>query len=70
MSALPPGLRNLSRRQRMDLAQLLIESVEAEPTTLTDDQLTDLRIRIAQFDADPDEGQTLEEFIATDGRTP
>jgi putative addiction module component (TIGR02574 family) len=64
MSALPPEFAGMSSVEKVDLARKLLNSIPDEDTLLTEAQMADLRLRIAEFEQDPDEGQDWEEFKA------
>jgi putative addiction module component (TIGR02574 family) len=64
MSALPPEFAGMSSVEKIDLARQLLNSIPDEDTLLTEAQMADLRLRIAEFEQDPDEGQDWEEFKA------
>jgi putative addiction module component (TIGR02574 family) len=64
MSALPPEFAGMSSVEKIDLARKLLNSIPDEDTLLTEAQVADLRLRIAEFELDPDEGQDWEEFKA------
>ena len=57
-------LARLTRGDKLDLARLLLDAVEDEEVGLTDEQLADLQLRIAEFEKDPDEGRPWEEVKA------
>jgi len=59
------GLDRLSPDDRLRLAEELYESFNADPSfpSLTDAQRADLDRRIAEDDADPEGGLTLEELM-------
>ena len=70
MIALDPMLESLSTSEKLDLVELLLESIPETELPLLDVQRRLLRERLEEYRRDPHEGQSLEEFIATDGRTP
>lgn len=70
MIALDPMLELLSTSEKLDLVELLLESIPETELPLSDAQRRILRERLEEYRRDPHEGQSLEEFIATDGRTP
>ncbi len=64
MSGLPPELAALSTEEKMALSRLLIESIPADELPLTDAQMADLQMRIAEDRLDPDEGVLWEDIKA------
>jgi putative addiction module component (TIGR02574 family) len=64
MSALPPEFAGMSSLEKLDLARQLLNSIPVDDMPLTDCQMADLRRRIAEFERDPDEGQTWDEVKA------
>jgi putative addiction module component (TIGR02574 family) len=64
MSVLPPEFAGMSSFEKLDLARQLLNSIPVNDMPLTDRQMADLRQRIAEFEQDPDEGQSWEEVKA------
>jgi putative addiction module component (TIGR02574 family) len=65
MKELPPELAQLSSLEKLDLISLLWQSIpEADVPPPTGAQLEDLQRRIAEYEADPHEGQSWEEVKA------
>ena len=70
MSALPPEFAGMSSLEKIELARQLLQSIPDEDVPLTDRQMVDLRLRIAEFEQNPDEGQSWEEVKAELERAP
>ena len=70
MSGLPPELAKLNSAEKLELAQLLMDSVPDNDVPIPEHQRVLLAERLAEYRANPMEGQLLEDYIATDGRTP
>jgi putative addiction module component (TIGR02574 family) len=70
MNVLPPEFPGMSIPERVKLARQLLDSIPTEDPLLTDAQMADLRVRIAEFEQDPDEGQDWEVFKAELERQP
>lgn len=70
MSALPPDLARMSNLEKVELARLLLDSIPDSDPLLTDSQMADLRLRIAEFEQNPDEGQSWEDVKAELERNP
>lgn len=66
MSGLPPELAKLNNAEKLELSRLLRESVPDEELPVREL----LAERLAEYRENPMEGQSLDDFIATDGRTP
>jgi len=60
----------LPKENRLQLVEMLLCSIPDEAIPLTEWQRKLLDERIEEYYRDPTEGQTLEEFIATNGQTP
>ena len=70
MSALPPDLARLSANEKIELIDLLWKSIPEEEMPLPEYHRLLIAQRIAEFEADPDEGQTWEEVKAELERDP
>jgi putative addiction module component (TIGR02574 family) len=70
MSALPPDFAGMSSVEKLNLARQLLASIPDEDMLLTESQMADLRLRIAEFEQNPDEGQSWEEVKAELEREP
>jgi putative addiction module component (TIGR02574 family) len=70
MSALPPEFAGMSSVEKLDLARQLLNSIPDEDMPLTERQMADLRRRIAEFEQDPDEGESWEAVKAELERDP
>jgi putative addiction module component (TIGR02574 family) len=65
MNALPPELARLSSLEKLELISLLWQSIpEADVPPPTGAELEELQRRIAEDEADPDEGQSWEDVKA------
>jgi putative addiction module component (TIGR02574 family) len=70
MSALPPDLARLTANEKIELIDLLWKSIPEEEMPLPEYHRRLIAERIAEFEADPDEGQTWEEVKAELERDP
>ena len=64
MSGLPPELAKLNSADKIELVRLLMDSVPDEDIPLSLAQMEDLEVRIADYEKNPDEGQSWEEVLA------
>jgi putative addiction module component (TIGR02574 family) len=64
MSALPPDLARLTSIEKIELINLLWKSIPQEEMPIPEHERRLIAARIAEFEADPDEGQSWEEVKA------
>lgn len=64
MSALPPDLARLTTGEKIELIDLLWKSIPESELPIPDYHRRLIAERIAEFEADSDEGQTWEEVKA------
>lgn len=70
MSALPPELARMSSAEKLDLIGLLWRSIPEEEVPIPEYHRQVIAERLAEFEADPDEGQSWEEVKAELERDP
>jgi putative addiction module component (TIGR02574 family) len=70
MSALPPNLSQLSADEKMELIDLLWASMPEDQLPVPEFHKRLIAERIAELEADPDEGQSWEEVKAELERDP
>ena len=70
MSALPPEFAGMSNLEKVELARMLLDSIPDSDPLMTESQMADLRVRSAEFEQDPDDGQSWEEVKAELERSP
>ena len=63
LASLDPMLAALSYPEKLELIGLLWDSIPDQDVPITQWERELLDQRIAEYEADPDEGQSLEEFL-------
>ena len=70
MSALPPELARMSPEEKLDLIELLWDSLPEASVPVPEFHREVVRERLEDLRRNPDGGQSLDEFIASRTRKP
>jgi putative addiction module component (TIGR02574 family) len=69
MNALPPDLVGMTPEEKLDLIELLWDSIRETPMPVPEFHRDIIRERLDELRRNPEGGQTLDEFIASRART-